>query len=112
MRKSKRIFRPKRRYRIKKRNDNAIKIISGVAALAVLVFVGYSAADILPTAPFRLRQSHGLPKTPTLRRLRKLLLLKAGLPTTVLAISPAKTLPKAPHSLPKLPLPKAQLPQR
>ena len=44
MRKSKRIFRPKRRYRIKKRNDNAIKIISGVAALAVLVFVGYSAA--------------------------------------------------------------------
>ena len=44
MRKSKRIFRPKRRYRIKKRNDNAIQIISGVAALAVLVFVGYSAA--------------------------------------------------------------------
>lgn len=44
MRKRKKIFRPKRRYRIKKRNDNAIKIISGVAALAVLVFVGYSAA--------------------------------------------------------------------
>lgn len=44
MRRNKKIFRPKRRYRIKKRNDNVIKIITGAAALAVLVFVGYSAA--------------------------------------------------------------------
>lgn len=44
MRKNKKIFRPKRRYRIKKRNDNVIKIITGAAALAVLVFIGYSAA--------------------------------------------------------------------
>lgn len=44
MRRSKRIFRPKRRYRIKRRNRNGIKIAAGAAALAVLVFVGYSAA--------------------------------------------------------------------
>ncbi|MCM1577745.1 MAG: hypothetical protein NC078_02950 [Ruminococcus sp.] len=44
MRKSKRIFRPKRRYRIKRRNQNGIKIAVSIAAVAVLVFVGYSAA--------------------------------------------------------------------
>ncbi len=44
MRRNKRLFRPKRRYRIKKNNTNAIKAITGVLAVAVLVFVGYSAA--------------------------------------------------------------------
>lgn len=44
MRRKKKIFRPKRRYKIKRRNGNAIKVITGVAATAVLVFVGYSAA--------------------------------------------------------------------
>lgn len=44
MRKRKKIFRPKRRYKIKRRNTNALKVVGGVAAVAVLVFVGYSAA--------------------------------------------------------------------
>ncbi|MDE6592325.1 MAG: hypothetical protein K2K57_04585 [Oscillospiraceae bacterium] len=44
MRRNKRIFRPKRRYKIKRRNNNGIKIAASVAAVAVLVFVGYSAA--------------------------------------------------------------------
>ncbi|MDE7293987.1 MAG: putative glycoside hydrolase [Oscillospiraceae bacterium] len=44
MRKNKRIFRPKRRYKIKRRNNNGIKIAASVAAVAVLVFVGYSVA--------------------------------------------------------------------
>ncbi len=44
MKRKKKIFRPKRRYRIKRRNSSMIKAISGIAALALLVFVGYSAA--------------------------------------------------------------------
>ncbi len=44
MRKKKRIFRPKRRYKIRRYNANTVKIIAGAAALAALVFVGYSAA--------------------------------------------------------------------
>ena len=44
MRRGRKIFRPKRRYKIRRHNENAIKIITGVAAVAVLVFVGYSAA--------------------------------------------------------------------
>lgn len=44
MRRRKKIFRPKRRYKIKRRNTNALKVIAGVATVAVLVFVGYSAA--------------------------------------------------------------------
>ncbi len=44
MRRRKKIFRPKRRYKIKRNNGSAVKIITGTAALAVLVFVGYSAA--------------------------------------------------------------------
>lgn len=44
MRRKRKIFRPKRRYKIKRRNTNAIKVIAGVATVAVLVFVGYSAA--------------------------------------------------------------------
>lgn len=44
--KKKKIFRPKRRYRIKHPGSNAaaIKAVASVACLAVLVFVGYSAA--------------------------------------------------------------------
>lgn len=45
MRRNKRIFRPKRRYKIKKRrNADGLKIAISAAALAALVFVGYSAA--------------------------------------------------------------------
>lgn len=44
MRRNKKIFRPKRRYKIKRRNRGGIKIAASVAAVAVLVFVGYSAA--------------------------------------------------------------------
>ncbi|MGN1090120.1 MAG: putative glycoside hydrolase [Huintestinicola sp.] len=44
MRKKRKIFRPKRRYRIKHANTGAIKVVTGLAALSVLVFVGYSAA--------------------------------------------------------------------
>lgn len=44
MRRGKRIFRPKRRYKIRRQNEQALKIITSVAAVAVLVFVGYSAA--------------------------------------------------------------------
>lgn len=44
MRRKKKIFRPKRRYKIKRNNGYAIKIAAGVAAVAILIFVGYSAA--------------------------------------------------------------------
>lgn len=44
MKRSKRIFRPKRRYKIKRRNADGLKIAISAAALAALVFVGYSAA--------------------------------------------------------------------
>lgn len=44
MKKKKKIFKPKRHYKIKKRNGSAVKIITGAAALAVLVFFGYSVA--------------------------------------------------------------------
>lgn len=44
MKKRKKIFRPKRRYKIKRRNTAAIKFVAGAAVIAVLVFVGYSAA--------------------------------------------------------------------
>ncbi|MBQ5310966.1 MAG: hypothetical protein ILP19_02850 [Oscillospiraceae bacterium] len=43
MRKKKKIFRPRRRYRIRKKNENGVKIFVSVLAVAVLVFVGYSA---------------------------------------------------------------------
>lgn len=65
MRRNKKIFRPKRRYRIKKRNGNVIKIVTGAAALAVLVFVGYSAAG--PISRYiadRSEQSESEPWTP------------------------------------------------
>ena len=35
---------PKRHYKIKRRNENAVKIIAGAAAVAALIFVGYSVA--------------------------------------------------------------------
>lgn len=44
MRRKKKIFKPKRHYKIKRRNENAVKIIAGAAAVAVLIFVGYSVA--------------------------------------------------------------------
>ena len=34
----------KRHYKIKRRNENAVKIIAGAAAVAALIFVGYSVA--------------------------------------------------------------------
>ncbi|MGN0665930.1 MAG: putative glycoside hydrolase [Huintestinicola sp.] len=40
----KKIFRPKRHYKIKRRSDNAIKIVTGVICVGILVFVGYSVA--------------------------------------------------------------------
>ncbi len=46
MRKRKRkIFKPRRNYRIKKKNENALKILVGVFGVALLVFVGYSAVQ-------------------------------------------------------------------
>lgn len=65
MRKNKRIFRPKRRYKIKRRSENAVKIITGVAAVAILVFVGYSAAG--PVSRYladRAEQTETKPWTP------------------------------------------------
>lgn len=44
MRRKKKIFKPKRHYKIKRRNENAVKIIAGAAAVAALIFVGYSVA--------------------------------------------------------------------
>lgn len=44
MKRKKKIFRPKRNYYIKRKSRSAVKVITGIAALAVLVFVGYSAA--------------------------------------------------------------------
>ena len=44
MRRKKKIFKPKRHYKIKRRNENAVKIIAGAAAFAALIFVGYSVA--------------------------------------------------------------------
>ena len=44
MRRRKKIFKPKRRYKIRRRNENAVKIIAGAAAVAALIFVGYSVA--------------------------------------------------------------------
>ena len=44
MRRKKKIFMPKRHYKIKRRNENAVKIIAGAAAVAALIFVGYSVA--------------------------------------------------------------------
>ncbi len=65
MRRKKKLFRPKRRYKIKRRNDNIIKIVTGVAAVAVLVFVGYSAAG--PVSRYleeRANQTETQPWTP------------------------------------------------
>ena len=44
MKRRKKIFKPKRHYKIKRRNENAVKIIAGAAAVAALIFVGYSVA--------------------------------------------------------------------
>ena len=44
MKRKKKIFKPKRHYKIKRRNENAVKIIAGAAAVAALIFVGYSVA--------------------------------------------------------------------
>lgn len=44
MRRKKKIFKPKRHYKVKRRNENAVKIIAGAAAVAALIFVGYSVA--------------------------------------------------------------------
>lgn len=112
MRKSKRIFRPKRRYRIKKRNDNAIKIISGVAALAVLVFVGYSAAG--PISRYlanRSVQTETEPWTPE-NTDTQAASENAPAESEVSDDGTGDFAGEAPHSLPKLPLPKAHLPQR
>lgn len=49
MKRKKKIFRPKRRYRIKRRNNNVLKIVMGAAAVAALVFVGYSVAGPIST---------------------------------------------------------------
>ena len=39
------MFKPHKGYRIKRKNENAVKIVGGVLLLAVLVFVGYSAME-------------------------------------------------------------------
>lgn len=44
MKRRKKIFKPKRHYKIKRRNENTVKIIAGAAAVAALIFVGYSVA--------------------------------------------------------------------
>lgn len=44
MKRKKKIFKPKSHYKIKRRNENAVKIIAGAAAVAALIFVGYSVA--------------------------------------------------------------------
>ncbi|MBQ7989609.1 MAG: hypothetical protein IJ251_01010 [Oscillospiraceae bacterium] len=41
------IFKPHRGYRIRRKNENAVKIVGGVLLVAVLVFVGYSAMEPL-----------------------------------------------------------------
>lgn len=54
----KKIFRPKRRYKIKRRNDNIIKLVVCVCVVGILFFVGYSIAG--PVSSFieeRARQS-------------------------------------------------------
>ncbi|MBQ5316153.1 MAG: hypothetical protein J6I96_01225 [Oscillospiraceae bacterium] len=64
MRKKKKIFRPRRRYRIKKKNENAAKIVISVVALAVLVFVGYSAMGPITEYIERSRNAETEPWTP------------------------------------------------
>ncbi|MCC8042181.1 MAG: hypothetical protein LIO69_01415 [Oscillospiraceae bacterium] len=44
-RRNKKIFRPKRRYKIKRKSDSVIKIVVGVFIVGILVLVGYSIAD-------------------------------------------------------------------
>ncbi|MGN0641649.1 MAG: putative glycoside hydrolase [Huintestinicola sp.] len=64
----KKIFRPKRHYKIKRRNDNVIKIVTGVIALGVLVFVGYSVAG--PVSNYiadRAKQTDSEPWTPSVQ---------------------------------------------
>lgn len=43
-RNKRRLFKPKRHSRIKKQQDQIIKIVAGVAGFAVLLFIGFSAA--------------------------------------------------------------------